>query len=247
MIEMKDTDPSKPRPPAPPNRYQSPENYDDPASFWRAIGKDYIKLLELNGPAYQLQETAFMRLLNRHFHYVLTGTEGPSIILELGAGFGRMTKKILEAFDDTISAYIAIDCSHDQLERMLNEWLPKRFLPILIAKEIDILSPEYDKALRPYRNKVDLLVCSEFLMHVPPSDLDWVMNRAIDTLKPDHKGAMINVDWSLPLNKGPVSSSSSSPECFLYDYQLRYQANPKISIIDIKHLPEINQSIFIAY
>lgn len=237
------------RPPAPPNRYQSPENYDDPAGFWRSIGKDYFKLLELNGPAYQLQETAFMRLLNRHFHYVLTGTEGPGLVLELGAGFGRMTKKILEAFDDTISAYIAIDCSHNQLERMRNEWLSPRFIPILITKEIDILSPEYDKALRPYRNKVDLVVCSEFLMHVPPSDLDWVMNRAIDTLKPDHKGAMINVDWSLPLNKELKNQDhySNSPECFLYDYMLRYRANPKISIIDIKHLPEIHQSIFIAY
>jgi SAM-dependent methyltransferase len=237
-------------PPAPPNRYQSPENYDDPAGFWRSIGKDYIKLLELDGAAYQLQETAFMRLLNRHFHYTLTGSGGPGIVLELGAGFGRMTKKILEAFDDTIFTYVAIDCSHDQLERMRKEWLPSRFLPILITKELDILSPEYDITLRPFRNQVDLVVCSEFLMHVPPSDLDWVMNRAIDTLKPDHKGAMINVDWSPPLGKSKdrkLNNIPDSPECFLYDYELRYQSNPKISVIDVKHLPEINQSIFIAY
>jgi SAM-dependent methyltransferase len=233
-------------PPRPPNRYQSPESYDDPAGFWRGIGKEYYKLLDLDGPAYQLQESAFMRILNRYFHYTLKDTDGPRFVLELGAGFGRMTKRIIEDFENSISVYYAIDCSQDQINLMLKDYLPARFNQV-VAITLDILSPQYDIELRPLINQVDLVVCSEFLMHVPPSDLDWVMNRAIDTLKP--KGAMINVDWTLAgKNKEKlIDGYHAVPECFLYDYELRYENNSRIEHIDVKHLPEINQSIFLAY
>jgi phospholipid N-methyltransferase len=224
------------KPPKPPNNFKSPENYNDPAAFWRSIGKEYYTLLDLDGPVYQLQELSFSNLLDEI-------DIKPENIVEVGAGFGRMTKRVFQKFDSSIRSYLAIDCSQDQLNLMFSKYLPPEYQTRVYPGIADILSEEFDRRMRQlYLNSVDLIVASEFLMHVPPFDIKRIMNLLISLLKPGHDGYMINVDWNVQ-----DFQPKDSVECFHYDYARLYYMNERIRHVTIKPLPEIAQSIFLAW
>ena len=106
-------------------------------------------------------------------------------VLELGCGFGRITKLLLTNYSN-INEYLAVDISPDQIENaktlLSSPTLPNELkLDFLVS---DIQSLKLDK-------EYDLVILSEVLLHILPSDIDSIIKKLI-TLS---KKYIINIDW----------------------------------------------------
>ena len=109
-----------------------------------------------------------------------------STVLEVGCGFGRIAKLLLSNFPNILE-YIAIDLSPDQIENA------KEFVkPAIDTKEHNPLSFIVSD-IQSFQNerKYDLVISSEVLMHVLPSEIERVMIKIVD-MSNEH---IINIDW----------------------------------------------------
>ena len=79
----------------------------NPSEYWRERGKVYKKNFRYDKDK-RLQEEFLLTHLN--------GISGSfKSVLELGCGFGRITKLLLTNYDN-ITEYLAVDISPDQIE-----------------------------------------------------------------------------------------------------------------------------------
>jgi trans-aconitate methyltransferase len=135
----------------------------DPVPFWKTLGVSYERWFRPN-PLYAEQEE-HLGLLVEWIDY--------SSVLEIGCGFGRMTKI---AYRPGLR-YLAIDVSEDQLASS------GRHVP----------GPEYRLADVRYfttDEKFDLVLASEVLMHIPPADV----GRVIESMKQMSNRYIVSID-----------------------------------------------------
>ena len=78
-----------------------------PNEYWLKRGKVYKEQFKYN-KKFQLQE-------NMLIDYLKTALESFDTVLELGCGFGRISRLMLSKFPD-IKEYVAVDLSPDQIE-----------------------------------------------------------------------------------------------------------------------------------
>ncbi len=159
-------------------------------------------------------------------------------VLEVGCGFGRITKILLSNFPD-IKEYIAVDLSPHQIENA------KRYVKQIKNRKgntqfivSDIQSLQIDK-------KYDLVIASEVLMHILPSEIEKVMRKLVD-ISNQH---VVNIDWYE--EKTPIKAA---PHNFIYQYEKIYQDMP--SVMQVNRVPivkkgllskiDVKQSIFHA-
>jgi len=196
----------------------------NPREYWLARGKVYKDKFKRN-PDKQLQEEMLLDYLKGIGHF--------RTVLEVGCGFGRISKMILSNFPE-IEEYVAVDMSPDQLENA------KRYVNSdkIWFIESDIQSLQADK-------KYDLVIAVSVLLHVLPRDVDQVVAKLVSLSKLN----VVNVDY---YEEGPARQVA--PHNFMHHYGTIYKNLPsvksvrRIPIVKKKMLSLLNikQSIFHA-
>ena len=203
----------------------------NPSEYWRERGKVYKKNFRYDKDK-RLQEEFLLTHLN--------GISGSfKSVLELGCGFGRITKLLLTNYDN-ITEYLAVDISPDQIENAKTlissaKLSNKVKLDFLVS---DIQSLKLDK-------QYDLVILSEVLLHILPTEIDSIVNKLISLTKRH----IINIDWYE--DQPPKSQASHN---FIHQYESIYkkytEPSTRIERIPIKRKKKLigifdtKQSIF---
>jgi SAM-dependent methyltransferase len=185
----------------------------NPSEYWHERGKVYQKNFRYDKNK-RLQEEFLITHLN--------GISGSfKSVLELGCGFGRITKLLLTNYSN-ITEYLAVDISPDQIENA-KKLLSSTKLPNEIKLDFlvsDIQSLKLDK-------KYDLVILSEVLLHILPTEIDSIIKKLI-TLSNKH---IINIDWY-----ADHSPRIQARHNFIHQYETIYKKYTEPSTI-IKRIP----------
>ena len=125
-----------------------------------------------------LQEELLVSYLSDN---IFTPSDSSQSVLELGCGYGRITKLLLTKFPKMIKEYLAVDLSPHQIENA-KKYVGSTDNKITFSVS-DIQSLETNK-------KYNLVILSEVLLHVLPADIDSVLKKVI-SLSNKH---IINID-----------------------------------------------------
>lgn len=166
----------------------------NPFDYWKEPAKIYKKF---RYDKYKILQEEFLLdhldALN-NFHSVL----------ELGCGFGRLTKLLLTRYSE-IHEYVAVDLSVHQIENT------KSYLYSIIflhkGLEFQVSNIQSFKSEKKY----DLVILSEVLMHILPSEIDSIIGTLV-SLSNKH---IINIYWfeeTLP--------EKIAPHDFIHPYEL---------------------------
>ena len=148
-----------------------------------------------------------------------------STVLEVGCGFGRITRRLLEHFN--ISEYLAMDISPTLVNNAMK--LMNNFTNIQF-KVADIRQLQTEK-------KYDLVLGVEVLMHVPPTEINSVINKLV-SISNKH---VVNIDWY----EEPTPEKHAR-HCFVHNFNEIYKENTHVININRIPLPATKQSIFHA-
>lgn len=185
----------------------------NPREYWLARGKVYKEQFK-HDPEKQLQEEALI-------DYLRTIDPPFQTILEVGCGFGRISKLILSNFPG-IQEYLAVDMSPDQLENA------KRYVKsdIIRFRESDIQSLQSDK-------KYDLVIAVSVLLHVLPSEIDQVVSKLVSFSKMH----VVNVDYYENTKPKQIAAHN-----FMHQYETIYKGLP--SVKSVKRIPIVQKKTF---
>ena len=178
----------------------------NPSEYWRERGKVYKKNFRYDKDK-RLQEEFLLTHLN--------GISGSfKSVLELGCGFGRITKLLLTNYDN-ITEYLAVDISPDQIENAKTLISSTKIsnqvkLDFLVS---DIQSLKLDK-------QYDLVILSEVLLHILPTEIDSIVNKLISMTKRH----IINIDWY-----EDQPPKTQAPHNFIHQYESIYKKNTEPS------------------
>lgn len=141
-------------------------------------------------------------------------------VLEIGCGFGRISKLIISNFPN-VEKYVATDMSQDQLRNA------KTFVKSDKVRfiESDIQSLQLDK-------KCDLVIAVSVLLHIMPSEIDQVIAKLVSF----SKRHVINVDYY----EGKVRQIALHN--FMHPYEKLYKSLP--SIESVSRIPIIKKKMF---
>ena len=173
----------------------------NPSEYWHERGKVYKKNFKYDKNK-RVQEEFLIAHLNN-----ISGSFNS--VLELGCGFGRITQLLLTNYNN-ITEYLAVDISPDQIENAksllssTNKLSQQVKLDFLVS---DIQSLRLDK-------QYDLVILSEVLLNILPTDIDSVIKKLI-TLSKKH---IINIDWYEDIP--PKSQASHN---FIHQYEALYK------------------------
>jgi cyclopropane fatty-acyl-phospholipid synthase-like methyltransferase len=164
----------------------------DPLAYWSRAGSD---------PTMPDHEANFVRTdvfaeQERRLIAALEGLDFRSI-LEVGCGFGRITKLVSERWPD--ATYTAIDLSPERLESAARK-----------APGVEFV----EATVQGYktRRKWDLVLAVEMLMHVPEDEVAAVVERLCGL----SRRWVVSLDWSEPI------AGEIAPWNALFDYPALY-------------------------
>jgi len=167
----------------------------NPDEYWKTRGKTYKTDFDsrsgslVHRAKYGTQERLLFELLGRLSF---------KSVLEIGCGFGRVTKLMVGKFP-TIESYDALDLSPDQLK----------------SAEAYVNSSKVKYHCTPFQafpgmeKSYDLVLASEVLLHVTPDEIKGFLARMV-ALSKMH---VVHIDWS---PKSPPKSFA--PHNFPHDY-----------------------------
>jgi trans-aconitate methyltransferase len=141
----------------------------DPVAHWQERGARYEREFRRK-PAFDAQEAAILD--------VLDGLSFRSI-LEVGCGFGRVTRLVAERWPDV--PITALDLSTEQLAS-LQSAVPR-------VQTVESTIQGFTS-----RRKWDLVLAVEVLMHVPPDQIEKVVGK----LRRLARTNLVSVDWAVP-------------------------------------------------
>jgi SAM-dependent methyltransferase len=187
----------------------------NPAEYWRERGKIYKKNFRYDKNK-RVQEEFLIAHLNN-----ISGSF--KSVVELGCGFGRITQLLLSNYPN-ITEYLAVDISPDQIENakslLSSSKLPNNQVKVDFLVS-DIQSLQLDK-------EYDLVILSEVLLHILPTDIDSIIKKLI-TLSKKH---IINIDWYE--DHSPKSQASHN---FIHQYETLYKKYTDPATTTIKRIP----------
>lgn len=144
-----------------------------PKEYWAERGRDYKKNFQYNNN-FKLQEQMLIDWLKKYSF---------STVLEVGCGFGRITKLMISNFPK-IREYFAFDLSSHQIENARINIKDSPNSEIVQFTVSDIQSFDSNK-------KYDLVIASEVLMHVLPSEIEPVIQKLVNL----SNKYVCNIDW----------------------------------------------------
>jgi SAM-dependent methyltransferase len=186
----------------------------NPSEYWHERGKVYQKNFRYDDNK-RLQEEFLIDYLN-----VISGTF--KSVLELGCGFGRITKLLLSNYSN-ITEYLAVDISPHQIENAKSllssmNLSDKVKLDFMVS---DIQSLNLDK-------KYDLVILSEVLLHILPNEIDSIIKKLLSLSNKN----IINIDW---YEDNPPEEHA--PHNFIHQYETLYKRYTDSSKTMIKRIP----------
>jgi SAM-dependent methyltransferase len=187
-----------------------------PKEYWLERGKVYKQEFQYN-KKFKLQEQMLIDYLKKQVSF--------STVLEVGCGFGRITKLLLSNFPE-ITEYVAVDLSPEQIENAKKYVLgvdKRTALKFIVS---DIQSLELD-------SKYDLVIAPEVLLHILPLEIKNVIAR----LESWSKRNIINIDWY-----EEVVPRKAAPHNFIHQYEEIYRQMPRVA--RITRIPIIKSGMF---
>ena len=187
----------------------------NPSEYWQERGKIYKKNFKYDKNK-RVQEEFLIAHLNN-----ISGSF--KSVLELGCGFGRITQLLLSNYTN-ITEYLAVDISPDQIENakslLSSTKLPNQQvkLDFLVS---DIQSLRLDK-------EYDLVILSEVLLHILPTEIDSIIKKLITLCKK----YIITIDW---YEDHPPKSQASHN--FIHQYEAIYKKYTEPSTTTINRIP----------
>jgi SAM-dependent methyltransferase len=218
----------------------------DPNEYWMQRGKVYKSNFRRNSK-FELQEKLLIEYLtNNVFPSTLSYAQASPkqlSILEVGCGFGRITRLLLLTFSKSIRKYVAVDLSPDQIKNA------KEYTgyPAMNAQSIgvddkdsndhqllqfvtsDIQSLHSNEGIA---QKYDLVLACEVLLHVLPSEIERVMHLLTE-MSDKH---IVNVDWYEERIPKKVA-----PHNFIHQYEKLYKSMP--SIKQVNRIPIVKKGL----
>ena len=159
-------------------------------------------------------------------------------MLEVGCGFGRITKILLSNFPE-IKKYVALDLSPEQIENAKNYIVDEDKGELVRFIVSDIQSLEMN-------SKYDLVIAPEVLLHILPSEIKEVIVKMVGWSRRN----VVNIDWYEDVPPRRAASHN-----FIHEYEKIYREMPNIS--QVVRMPilrkglisriDTKQSIFHAY
>jgi len=180
----------------------------NPSDYWNERGKIYLKNFEYDKNK-AVQEDFLLNHINQF-------SEPFTSVLELGCGFGRITKLLLNNYNG-IREYVAVDLSTHQIENA------KKYLKSISRSNISLTFQVSDIKSFQSKKKYDLVLLSEVLMHILPSEIESVINKVI-SLSKKH---IINIDWYEEEPPKKIASHN-----FIHEYEKLYNSIPEVSYIE---------------
>ncbi|HEV8405032.1 MAG TPA: class I SAM-dependent methyltransferase [Nitrososphaera sp.] len=166
--------------------------YYDPAEYWIKRGKIYQSNFVYN-QIFRAQE----KFLLNHIKGLSFNT-----VLEVGCGFGRITKQLLENFPET--RYTAVDLSPDQIENA------KRFVN---NSKVNFAVSDIQSFSSV--NKFDLVLAVEVLLHIKPEDINSTISKLLSLTNK----YFVHVDWHEEITPPEYTTDSY---CFMHDFDEIY-------------------------
>ena len=174
-----------------------------PREYWLERGKVYKQEFQYN-KKFKLQEQMLIEYLKRNISF--------STVLEVGCGFGRITRILLSNFPE-ITEYIAVDLSPEQIENAKNYVMgaDKRGAVRFIISDIQSLE---------INSKYDLVIAPEVLLHILPSEIKEVIARLVRWSRKN----IVNIDWY-----EDIPPQKAAPHNFIHPYEKIYRETPHVS------------------
>ena len=199
----------------------------NPIKYWTEHGRTYMtkhlsrtKTDFTHRNRFQIQEQAIIQYLDKLYPSFET-------VLELGAGFGRISKLLIDRYQ-SITNYTLVDLSPSQIKNA------KKYLSNSNKVGIEYHVSTIENFYSPER--YDLVLLSEVLMHQFPSKMPYL----IDIIVSLSKKHIINIDWYEV--KQPAYKIADHN--FIHDYQKLYMQNQQVQNVIQTPIKHINQSIF---
>lgn len=174
-----------------------------PKEYWLEKGKVYKQEFRYNRK-FKLQEQKLVEYLKKNISF--------STVLEVGCGFGRITKIILSNFPD-VTEYVAVDLSPDQIENARNYVMGSDKNGVLKFIESDIQSLEMN-------SQYDLVIAPEVLLHILPSEIKGVLVKMVGW----SRKSVLNIDWY-----EEAAPRKAAPHNFIHEYESLYRDIPGVS------------------
>jgi SAM-dependent methyltransferase len=204
----------------------------DPKDYWIEQGKVYKDNFRYNNK-FELQERFLIEYLNSNI-FTATNSEDKPVelsVLEVGCGFGRITRLILEKFGRLVTKYVAVDMSPDQI-RNAKQFVEDSYLEGEDVPIVDDIESSKDERLEfvvsdiqslnstnASSQRYDLVLACEVLLHVLPSEIKQVVSQLAE-MSNKH---IINVDWyeeEVP--------KKIAPHNFIHQYEEIYANIPSV-------------------
>ena len=194
-----------------------------PHEYWFKHGRTYKDEFRYN-KNFELQEKILI-------DYLKDVSSSFSSVLEVGCGFGRITKLLLSNFPN-ITEYLAIDLSPDQIENA-KELIRKGTEmkgqdPTVTFMVSDIQSFQIQK-------KYDLVIASEVLMHILASEIEEVIAKLV-SMSNEH---VVNIDWY-----EQQKPNRAAPHNFIHQYEKIYRNMP--GILNVYRIPVMKKGSWLT-
>lgn len=217
----------------------------NPKDYWIEQGKVYEINFRYNNK-FELQERFLIEYLKSN---IFTSTEEDKqvelSVLEVGCGFGRITRLLLANFGKSITRYVAVDMSPDQI-RNAKRFVEDAYLEGKGVTIVDDNERKKDERLEfvvsdiqslnstgACEQRYDLVLACEVLLHVLPSEIHQVV-RQLTEMSNKH---IINVDWyeeEVP--------KKIAPHNFIHRYEEIYANIP--SVKRVRRIPIVKKGTF---
>jgi ubiquinone/menaquinone biosynthesis C-methylase UbiE len=174
-----------------------------PREYWLERGKVYKQEFQYN-KKFKLQEQMLTEYLKKNISF--------STVLEVGCGFGRITRILLSNFPE-ITEYIVVDLSPEQIENAKNYVMEadKRGVVRFIVSDIQSLE---------INSKYDLVIAPEVLLHILPSEIKEVIAKLVRWSRKN----IVNIDWY-----EDIPPQKAAPHNFIHQYEKIYHEIPHVS------------------
>jgi SAM-dependent methyltransferase len=217
----------------------------NPKDYWLEQGKIYKNNFKYNNK-FELQERLLIEYLTSNIFTSTDSEDKPAgtSVLEVGCGFGRITRLLLASFGKSITKYLAVDMSPDQIKNakqfvgdsyLIGESVPaadgnnnaKDERLKFVVSDIQSLN-----ATVVSNQRYDLVLACEVLLHVLPSEIQQVVYQLTE-MSNKH---IINVDWYEEEEPKKIA-----PHNFIHQYEEIYASIP--SIKQVQRIPIVKKGI----
>lgn len=184
----------------------------DLETFWLNRGKQYINEFQSHSFSarryFRLQEKSLVRVLDS-FSF--------DNVLEVGCGFGRITKLVKDRF--RVSMLKGIDLSPHQIKNA-RKYVKSEEVELSVGRIQDLDIPD---------NSYDLVIAVEVLMHIPFEEIEATIAQLVRV----SRNHIVNLDWYRP-----KCGIRLGGYCFAHDYPSIYE-KLGVSKVDVIPIPKI--------